>query len=191
MTLSDAAHKPGKGNEIYSFPPIGNPESLMLILGSMPGKASLSANEYYAHPRNAFWKIIASLAGVQPDLPYASRVGMLTSGRIALWDVLASCTRNSSLDADIVPSSITANEFLSFYRSHPKIAQVFFNGTHAEASYRKHVLPALGGEFAHIAYLRLPSTSPANATLTFEQKLKEWRTAIETAASDFCGNIPT
>ena len=163
----------------------------MLILGSMPGKASLSANEYYAHPRNAFWKIIASLAGVQPDLPYASRVGMLTSGRIALWDVLESCTRYSSLDADIIPSSITANDFLSFYRSHPKIAQVFFNGAHAETSYKKHVLPALGGEFEHIAYRRLPSTSPANATLTFEQKLKEWRTALEPAVSDFRGNIPT
>ncbi len=191
MTLRDAAHKPAKGNEIYSFPPVGDPASLMLILGSMPGKASLSANEYYAHPRNAFWKIIASLTGAEPDLPYASRVDMLTSGKIALWDVLASCTRNSSLDADIVSSSITANDFLSFYRSHPKITQVFFNGVHAEASYKKHVLPALDGEFEHIAYRRLPSTSPANASLTFEQKLTAWRTALEPAVNDFHGKTPT
>ena len=181
MTLSNAAHKSANRNEIYSFPPVGDPESLTLILGSIPGKASLSAHEYYAHPRNAFWKIIASLTGAEPGLPYASRVAMPASGKIALWDVLKSCTRNSSLDADIVPSSITENDFLSFYRSHPKIARVFFNGAHAEASYRKHVLPALGGEFEHIAYRRLPSTSPANASLTFEQKLTAWRTALEPA----------
>ncbi len=181
MTLSNAEQKSANRKEIYSFSPIGDPESLMLILGSMPGKASLSAHEYYAHPRNAFWKIIASLTGVEPGLPYALRIGMLTSRKIALWDVLKSCTRNSSLDADIVASSITANDFLSFYRSHPKIAQVFFNGAHAEASYRRHVLPTLGCEFEHIAYRRLPSTSPANASLTFEQKLTAWRTALEPA----------
>ena len=191
MTLRNAAHQSARGNEIYSFPPVGDPESLMLILGSMPGKASLSANEYYAHPRNAFWKIIASLTGAEPGLPYASRMAMLTSGKIALWDVLASCIRNSSQDADIVSSSITANDFLSFYRLHPKISRVFFNGAHAEASYKKHVLPALGGEFEHIAYRRLPSTSPANASLTFEQKLTAWRTALEPAGSDFHGKTPT
>lgn len=170
-------------NNIYCFKPIGDPGSLKLILGSMPGRASLSANEYYAHPKNAFWKILAALGGAAHDLPYAARVDMLTSMRIALWDVLESCTRHSSLDADIVASSIIANDFLSFYREHPRITQVFFNGAHAEASYKKHVLPGLGDEFAHIAYKRLPSTSPAHAMLTFEQKLDAWRAALDRQSS--------
>ncbi len=161
---------------IYSFPPIADAESRILILGSMPGKASLAACEYYAHPRNAFWRIITCNAA--QDLPYASRVDMLISRKIALWDVLRSCTRNSSLDADIVASSITTNDFLSFYRVHPKILQIFFNGSLAEASYRKHVLPGLGREFAHLAYQRLPSTSPAHAALSFEQKLQAWQATL-------------
>lgn len=165
-------------NNIYCFPPVGTPESQLLILGSMPGKASLSAREYYAHPRNAFWRIIATLAGAESSLPYESRIDMLISRRISLWDVLASCVRMSSLDADITPSSITANDFLSFYRSHSRIARVFFNGTHAEAIYRRHVLPTLRDEFDHLEYQRLPSTSPANASLNFEQKLVAWREAL-------------
>ena len=168
---------------IYSFLPIGNPEAKILILGSMPGKASLKANEYYAHPRNVFWRIIASLGNAAHDLPYASRVDMLISTKIALWDVLASCTRKSSLDADIVASSITANDFLSFYSAHPNIAQVFFNGAHAEASYKKHVLPVLDRELEHLKYQRLPSTSPAHASLSFEQKLQAWRAGFESSTS--------
>ncbi len=165
-------------NAIYGFPPVGNPDSLMLILGSMPGQASLSAGEYYAHPRNAFWKIISLLSGSQPEPSYASRLKLLTTGRIALWDVLSSCIRSGSLDADIVPSSIIANDFLSFFRAHPGITRVCFNGAHAETSYRKHVLPTLGREFDHLEYLRLPSTSPANATLPFEQKFLAWQKAL-------------
>ncbi len=165
-------------NAIYGFPPVGNPDSLMLILGSIPSQASLSAGEYYAHPRNAFWKIIARLSGTQHEPCYASRLKLLTSGKIALWDVLSSCIRSSSLDADIVPSSIIANDFLSFFRLHSRITRVCFNGAHAEASYRKHVLPTLGREFDHLEYLRLPSTSPANATLSFEQKFLAWQKAL-------------
>ena len=168
---------------IYSFPPIADTESLVLILGSMPGKASLKAHEYYAHPRNAFWRIIASLGNAAHDLTYESRVDMLISTKIALWDVLASCTRKSSLDADIVAASITANDFLSFYSAHPKIVLVFFNGAHAEASYKKHVLPVLGRKFEHLKYQRLPSTSPAHASLSFEQKLQVWRAGFESLTS--------
>ncbi len=164
--------------EIYGFPPLAGRDSLTLILGSMPGKASLSAYQYYAHPRNAFWKIIERLSGAKPDQSYASRVSLLTSRRIALWDVLSSCIRKSSLDADIIPSSIIANDLLSFYRTHPDITRVCFNGSHAEASYRKHVLPTLGAEFGHLEYHRLPSTSPAHASLSFEQKFLAWQKAL-------------
>lgn len=159
--------------QIHSFPPIENPSATILILGSMPGMESLRAAQYYAHPRNVFWKIMGELTGAAPELPYETRVEKLKSAGIALWDVLASCTRHSSLDADIEAESIIANDFVSFLKSHPNITHVFFNGAMAEQSFRKHVLPVLANRPPH--YLRLPSTSPAHASLRYEQKLEAWK----------------
>ena len=158
---------------IQSFPPIENPKATTLILGSMPGKESLRAGQYYAHPRNAFWPIMGELVGAGPALPYEARIQKLKSAGIALWDVLASCTRHSSMDADIDTSSICANDFAAFFRTHPRIAHVFFNGTMAEQCFHKYVLATLQTLPMH--FLRLPSTSPANAVMSYEQKLKAWR----------------
>lgn len=162
---------------VRSFPPIADAGARILILGSMPGKESLRANQYYAHPRNAFWPIMGKLAGAAPELPYGERTLKLKAAGIALWDVLASCTRRGSLDADIAPDSIHPNDFAAFFGVHPHIERVYFNGSMAEQSFRKHVLP-------HLAHLplqlqRLPSTSPANASLRFEQKLEAWKIIIE------------
>ena len=101
--------------KIHSFPPISDPKAVTLILGSMPGKASLLEGKYYAHPRNAFWRIIQSIFELDPSLSYAERCSQLLNHRIALWDVLKTCTRSSSLDSDIVDSSIIANDFESFF----------------------------------------------------------------------------
>ena len=87
----------------------------MLILGSMPGSASLRAGQYYAHPRNAFWPIMGDLMDAAPNLPYEARIEILQSEGIALWDVLATCVRDGSLDAEIVEASITANDFKAFF----------------------------------------------------------------------------
>ena len=160
---------------IHCFAPIEDSRSTVLILGSMPGKASLQAEQYYAHSRNSFWRVMGDLIGAGTALPYESRVRRLKSCRIALWDVLNSCTRKSSLDSDIDESSITPNDFISFYRTHPKIAHVFFNGAKAEACYRKYVLTSLSEKFKSLQCQRLPSTSPANASLSYEQKLRAWR----------------
>lgn len=146
----------------------------MLILGSMPGKESLKQNQYYAHPANAFWKIMGEIAGAHPGLAYAERLGMLKSSGIALWDVLASCVRESSLDAHI--RNETANDFTAFFASHPHITQVFFNGGKAEQCFKKFVqgkqsLPPL-------TFHRLPSTSPAHAGMRYAEKLQAWRAAI-------------
>lgn len=161
---------------IRSFPPIADEHARILILGSMPGKESLRAAQYYAHPRNAFWPIMGELAGASPALTYEERALKLKQADIALWDVLASCMRRGSLDADIAPDSIHPNDFAAFFEAHPHIERVYFNGTMAEQSFRKHVLPLLGHLTLRLE--RLPSTSPANASLRYEQKLEAWKTIL-------------
>lgn len=159
---------------IQSFEPVSRADANVLILGSMPGKASLSAEEYYAHPRNAFWKIMEQLFGIASDAPYRERLQQLTANRVALWDVMRACHRESSLDSDIVEASIVPNDFASFFDAHPKVDRVYFNGAKAESSYRKHVSPTLADPDP-IAYLRLPSTSPAHAALSLKQKIAIWK----------------
>ena len=122
---------------------------------------------------------MGEITGAAPSLPYAARVRALKSRGIALWDVLESCAREGSLDSAIDDASISANDFASFYRAHPRIAQVFFNGAKAEACYRKHVLPALGD--APPGYRRLPSTSPANASMSRAYKQRVWKQALRLA----------
>ena len=161
---------------ISCFPPIADKHARVLILGSMPGKESLRAQQYYAHPRNAFWMIMGDLFGAAPKLAYQDRVALLKTAGIAVWDVLASCTRASSLDADIVPASLVVNDFAAFYRTHLQITQVFFNGAMAKKFYEKHVSFA-----AHpkLHFQRLPSTSPAHAGMAYAQKLQHWHVIAE------------
>ena len=158
---------------IQSFAPIETADARILILGSMPGEASLRAGQYYAHPRNLFWRIMGELLGADPASPYDLRIQALKSARIALWDVLRSCRRKGSLDSNIDHESLVPNDFAAFFLSHPQITRVFFNGTKAEQCYRRHKQPVTGIE--SIEYLRLPSTSPANASLSYERKLDAWR----------------
>lgn len=131
--------------------------------------------EYYAHPQNAFWKLIAKIYGAEVNLPYERRVELLTRNRIALWDVFAAAERPGSLDSAIVHASALTNDFAGFFRAHPRIRRVFFNGRKAEETYRRRVLPGLGAEFSDIRYECLPSTSPAHAGMTFAKKLEGWR----------------
>lgn len=165
-------------NRIHSFPPLSRPDAHTLILGSMPGKVSLRETQYYAHPRNAFWRIIATHLDAPVACSYEQRVLLLLRNRIALWDVLQSCTRSSSLDADIDEASIIPNDFVAFFARHPDVGRVFFNGAKAEAAYMRHVKPALPREFDGLEYCRLPSTSPANASFSLEQKLEAWRKVL-------------
>lgn len=160
---------------VHSFDPIAADDATRLILGSMPSVASLRAREYYAHPRNAFWPIVASLFGLAPGLPYLQRCAQLRKNRIALWDVLRACLRSGSLDSDIVEDSIVPNDFEAFLRRHPQIECIYFNGARAEQMYEKHVRPQLPPELAGLPAKRLPSTSPANAAISFSGKLELWR----------------
>lgn len=157
---------------VSSFPAVVGPGATRLVLGSMPGVASLAAHRYYAHPRNAFWRIAGDLLGLAPDLPYAQKLIGLQAAGIALWDVIASCERAGSLDADIVGQSVQVNDFSTFFAVHRGIRQVFFNGGAAEAAFRRHVLPGLSGH--DLRLIRLPSTSPAHAGMSYADKLAAW-----------------
>lgn len=162
---------------IRCFEPIGDAKAKTLILGSIPGKESLRAGQYYAHPRNSFWPILGVLVGAQPSLSYENRVRVLQSAEIALWDVLKSCTRITSLDSDIENDSVVPNDFASFFSTHQKITHVYFNGAKAEQCYQRHVLPVINQ--LPIVYKRLPSTSPANASISFTKKLTAWKVIVE------------
>ena len=160
---------------VSCFLPIADRHARVLILGSMPGRESLRAQQYYAHPRNAFWRIMGDLVGARPALAYADRTRILKDAGIAVWDVLATCIRSSSLDTDIDTATMEMNDFASFYRSHPWITQVFFNGAMAEKFYFKHVGPVANPE---LQFQRLPSTSPAHAGMPYAQKLHHWRVIL-------------
>jgi len=163
-------------SHVQSFPPIIAPGARLLILGSMPGAASLSAGQYYAHPRNAFWPILGTLCGFPAEAPYAVRVAALQVAGVAVWDVLQSCVRPGSLDTAIERSSEVANDIVGLLARHPGIRRIGFNGGTAEAAFRRHV-PAAA--VAGLQLLRLPSTSPANASWSFERKLAAWSAAFE------------
>ena len=161
---------------LRSFEPVASDSARILILGSMPGERSLTLNQYYGHPRNAFWAVMQELTGVSHAASYEERLQGLKSHGIALWDVLHSCHRKGSLDAAIDSGSIRVNDFSAFFLRHPHIRFVLFNGATAEHYYRRYVLPDLSPEA--IEYIRLPSTSPAHAALAPEQKVMAWRNAI-------------
>jgi TDG/mug DNA glycosylase family protein len=146
----------------------------VLILGSMPGRVSLSQHQYYAHPHNLFWPIMGELFGAGPQLPYEERLRILLANRVALWDVLQQCHRASALDSDIVEASIVANDFAGFFARHTGIRCICFNGAKAQQAFRRYVLPGLSG-LEHIELIGLPSTSPANASIPKDKKLERWR----------------
>lgn len=155
---------------LRSFPPVAASGCTVLVLGSMPGEASLRAGQYYAHPRNAFWPIMGALCGAGPALAYPQRLARLQAAGIALWDVLQACTRAGSLDSAIRDE--VANDFRVFFASYPQITRIFFNGAKAETAFRRHVLPGLTDGAPALA--RLPSTSPAHARLGLQAKCRAW-----------------
>lgn len=166
---------------VRSFPPIARSDARVLVLGSMPGIASLQAGQYYAHARNAFWSIMGELFGFDPRAPYPLRQEALHAVGVAVWDVLQSCVRAGSLDSMIETDTEVPNDFAAFFAAHRRISHVFFNGATAEACFRRHVLPAMPHAAIHAIQLaRLPSTSPANASWPLSRKQAAW--AVLTAA---------
>lgn len=168
---------------ILSFPYSADHRAKVLILGSMPGEESLRQQQYYAHPRNLFWDFMGELFGAGRELPYTKRLEILRKHGVALWDVAHSCRRKGSLDSDI--TEVEANDFHELFSEAPKIHTVFFNGQAASALFRKLVLPSLKYEPELVT---LPSTSPANASISVEKKRAAWR-QVRAALSTFGKNL--
>lgn len=160
---------------LLSFPPIIGPDATRLILGSMPGAASLQACQYYAHPRNAFWTITETLLGIPRTQPYPDRVRSLQDAGVAVWDVLRSCRRTGSLDSAIETDSVEVNDFHRLFVNNPQIKRIYFNGGTASRLFERHVLKTLSAEQQQIPRWTLPSTSPAHAGRSLAQKTKAWQ----------------
>ena len=159
------------------FEPVAGTDPRVLILGTLPGAASLAKGQYYAQPRNAFWRIMADVAGAHPSLPYEERLRRLVEHRLALWDVCASATRPGSLDSSIRTESIRPNDFRRFLSSHPDIQLICFNGATAAVLFQR-LVPTLDARSSRSRRVILPSTSPAYASLPLERKIAMWRAAL-------------
>lgn len=159
------------------FEPVAGPDARVLILGTLPGSASLAQGQYYAHPRNLFWHIMADVAQAGPSLPYEERLRRLIAQRLALWDVCTRATRPGSLDSRIRTDSVRLNNFSGFLSLHPQIQLICFNGMKSAALFRA-VEPTLGTRWAHVRRVILPSTSPANASMPRERKIEMWRASL-------------
>lgn len=167
---------------VHGFAAVVGPQARILILGSMPGLASLQAQQYYAHPRNQFWRIMGRICGASPELAYPARLDALQRRGLALWDVLHSCVRRGSLDAAIEHHGATANDLLSLLRRYPGIHRLCCNGAAAYAVLQRQFAVPLAREFPHIDVRRLPSTSPANAGCSPARKLAAWSHALRLRA---------
>lgn len=156
-----------------SFAPLLDENTKTMIIGTMPGVASLEAGEYYAHPRNTFWLIMARLFNNGAAFSdYEEKKSCLLAQGIGLWDNLQYCERSGSLDSNI--KSEIPNDFEALLKQYPNVQKLLFNGQKSFQFFKKFHPKLLVQLECH----SLPSTSPANATLRFEDKLQEWKKFI-------------
>jgi hypoxanthine-DNA glycosylase len=165
----------------HSFAPLVAGKPKILILGSMPGIASLEAQRYYAHPRNTFWPMLAEILGFDAQATYPERCSALTQNHIALWDVLKSCHRQGSLDQNIHHSTMQVNDFNQFLNQHTSIRSICFNGKKAAEVFQRYALPQLTDR--ELVFFNLPSSSPAHAAISKSAKLEQWQAIIRKAVA--------
>ncbi len=177
----------------YSFAPLVNNHCTLLILGSLPGEESLRQVQYYAHPRNAFWRILCDVFAENFTEDYAARCALALRHGVALWDVIGAAEREGSLDTAI--RNPVVNDFATFLQTHPNIHKICLNGGKAEQLFKRHCMcknglltaeieqaikTEHGASRQPIKIIALPSTSPANAKMRYDEKLALWRDAILT-----------
>ena len=162
---------------LTSFEPVVGKDPVILVLGSMPGVRSLEEQQYYAHPRNAFWPIMGELFGATPGHDYQDRLDILTGRGIVLWDVLRHCNREGSLDSDIDINSEVPNAIPELIEKHRGIRRILLNGGKAATAFKRHVVPMIDAELLP-EVMQMPSTSPANARMSADEKLAIWRQAL-------------
>ena len=169
--------------QLQGLPPIADKDARVLILGSFPSEASLRERQYYGHPRNQFWVVMERLFGIARSEPYSWRCRELVGRGIAVWDSVGRCRRKGSSDSAI--REPVANDFAGFYRQHPHIVAVFWNGAMSERYYRTLVgMDIAPAGCTTLTALRLPSTSPANASITLAAKTTQWQTVRAQVETD-------
>lgn len=149
----------------------------MLILGTAPSVRSLAAQQSYAHPQNLFWPLMGEFFDAGPALPYAQRIAILKARGLGIWDVLARCERPGSLDSSIVKASEVANDIPALLTRYPSIRAIALNGGKAQQSFRR-LVPRTSEHMQRVALLDLPSTSPANASITRSEKRERWQAVL-------------
>jgi len=154
----------------------------VLVLGSMPGAASLHAAQYYAHPRNRFWPLMSALTGIDARLPYLDRLRALQSAGVGLWDVIGECERRGSLDTAIVRGSEVPNAVVQLVDRLPSLAAIACNGGTAHAAFMRYIQPVLGERSTSLAVWSLPSTSPANAAWPLPRLQVAWQPVADVLA---------
>ena len=160
------------GEVLVGLPPRADADCRVLVLGSMPGSASLRGAQYYAHPRNRFWPVMGALCGFDPEAPYEARFDALRRAGVGVWDVIGRCERPGSLDAAIVRGSEVPNAIGDWLAAHPEVAAIALNGGKAADAFRRHVRPTLADPLPTL--LALPSTSPAHAAKDVPALLDAW-----------------
>jgi hypoxanthine-DNA glycosylase len=154
-----------------SFEPISNPDTTILILGTMPGDKSLELGEYYGHPRNKFWKIISTITKNNLPLNYSDKKTLLLKIKVGIWDVAHKANRKGSLDSAIEDEE--PNDLDNFIARHKNLKVIGFNGTKSKALFDKYF-----DRKSELKYISLPSTSPANTGIDFENICKQWRQVL-------------
>lgn len=166
------------------FAPIIGEHTRVLVLGTLPSRASLQKMEYYGHPQNVFWRIMGELFGAGPELAYAERTRILVARHVAVWDVLHRSVRAGSMDSAIDRRTARANDFAALFARRPAIDLVCFNGLAAANLYHRLVAATLEKGLNTAGYEILPSTSPAYASMRFAQKLARWSVVRDAANND-------
>lgn len=162
-------------NLCIGFPAQVSAQCRVLVLGSMPGIASLQAAQYYAHPRNRFWPLMQALCGVDARLDYAARIAALNAAGVGLWDVIGRCQRRGSLDAAIVRGSEVPNRLGALIAGLPQLRAVACNGGTAHQAFMRFIAPSLALDGRPLAIWSLPSTSPANAAWPLPRLQAAWQ----------------
>ncbi len=188
FSMSKATEKNGISQ---SFEPLVGQRIHTLILGTMPGKKSLQLQQYYAHPRNALWPIVCALVtGDKPrydihhQLTYEQRCDLVTGAGFALWDVLETCERPGSLDGAIVRKTEQPNAIADLISVHPELHTIVCNGRTAEALFKRHIqaqLDASARDVQDPLVVCVPSTSPAMASLSLDDKFSIWQESLNVA----------
>ncbi len=177
MTKSDPQ------SHVESFPPQVARGCRVLVLGTAPSVRSLAMRQSYAHAQNLFWPLMGEMFDAGPELDYAARIRRLQDHGIGIWDVLASCERSGSLDSAIIRASEVPNDIAGLLAEQPSIVAIALNGGHAQRAFKRLVLPGIDpARRSMLSLVELPSTSPANASMTRQHKRERWRALLDFAS---------